>query len=163
MRVRTPSAGGEVVFTGNVWRGLKIRRSRVARAAFRPEQVAEVKAVACEPLTQGARSRGALRLTPIGSYRARDLRGVAVDDRAMVTPGTRSARQYRFWIFPIDPDFAEQAGRILGLFAGRWHSALTASDRSFRGMVTLGRRPHPVPLDPLSFAAASPSAVTLGS
>jgi hypothetical protein len=28
--------------------------------------------------------------------------------------------QYRSWIFPRDPSFTEQAGRILDLYAGRW-------------------------------------------
>jgi hypothetical protein len=32
--------------------------------------------------------------------------------------------QYRSWIFPTDPDFAEKAGRILDLYAGRWESKL---------------------------------------
>ncbi|MGZ4259951.1 MAG: transposase, partial [Solirubrobacteraceae bacterium] len=28
--------------------------------------------------------------------------------------------QYRSWIFPTDPDFAQKAGRILDLYEGRW-------------------------------------------
>ena len=34
--------------------GCQTKRGRVARVAFPPEQVAEVKAVACEPPSQGA-------------------------------------------------------------------------------------------------------------
>jgi hypothetical protein len=37
-----------------VWRGLRIKRGRVARAVFPPEEVAQVKAIACElPEDQG--------------------------------------------------------------------------------------------------------------
>jgi hypothetical protein len=32
--------------------------------------------------------------------------------------------QYRSWIFPTDPDFAEKAGRILDLYEGRWEGKL---------------------------------------
>lgn len=32
--------------------------------------------------------------------------------------------QHRSWIFPIDPDFAEKAGRILDLYQGRWEGKL---------------------------------------
>jgi hypothetical protein len=32
--------------------------------------------------------------------------------------------QYRSWIFPRDPEFAEKAGRILDLYAGRWEGEL---------------------------------------
>ena len=35
-------------------RGLRIKRGRVDRVVFPPEQIAEVKAVACEPPAQGA-------------------------------------------------------------------------------------------------------------
>jgi len=32
--------------------------------------------------------------------------------------------QYRSWIFPTDPDFAEKAGRVLDLYEGRWEGKL---------------------------------------
>ena len=32
--------------------------------------------------------------------------------------------QYRSWIFPTDPGFAEKAGRILDLYEGRWEGKL---------------------------------------
>jgi len=31
---------------------------------------------------------------------------------------------YRSWIFPRDPNFAEKAGRILDLYEGRWEGQL---------------------------------------
>ena len=31
---------------------------------------------------------------------------------------------YRSWIFPRDPNFAEKAGRILDLYEGRWEGEL---------------------------------------
>ncbi len=32
--------------------------------------------------------------------------------------------QYRSWVFPTDPDFAQKAGRILDLYEGRWEGWL---------------------------------------
>lgn len=36
--------------------------------------------------------------------------------------------QYRSWIFPRDPDFAEKAGRVLDLYQGYWQGEALASD-----------------------------------
>jgi len=42
------SVAGEVGFTGSDWKGLRIERARVVRVVFPPEEVAQVKAIACE-------------------------------------------------------------------------------------------------------------------
>jgi hypothetical protein len=39
---------GEVVFTGSGWEGLRIECARVARVVSPPQEVAQVKAIACE-------------------------------------------------------------------------------------------------------------------
>jgi hypothetical protein len=41
-------ADGEVASMSIVWRDVRIKRGRVARAVFPPEEVAQVKAIACE-------------------------------------------------------------------------------------------------------------------
>jgi hypothetical protein len=47
-------AGGEDAFARSASRGSRTDRARVARAVFPPEQIAEVKAMACElPATHG--------------------------------------------------------------------------------------------------------------
>ena len=93
---------------------------------FPPKQVAEVKAVACEPPAQ----EGA----------ALSRRSVAEVHRLVIERGIREASvstivrwlredairpwRYRSWIFPTDPEFAVKAGRILDLYQGRWDGEL---------------------------------------
>ncbi|HMH47257.1 MAG TPA: hypothetical protein VK538_06020, partial [Solirubrobacteraceae bacterium] len=57
------SVAGEVGFTESDWKGLRIERARVVRVVFPPEEVAQVKAIACElprqfgvPLSRFSRS-----------------------------------------------------------------------------------------------------------
>jgi len=102
-----------------------IKRGPVGRAAFPPEQVAEVKAVACEPPSQDAplsRRSGAdvhrlvIERGICDASQATILRWLAAD---AIRPW-----QFRSWIFPTDPDFAVKAGRILDLYTGRWEGEL---------------------------------------
>ncbi len=102
-----------------------IKRGLGGRAAFPPEQVAEVKAVACEPPSQDAplsRRSGAdvhrlvIERGICDASHATILRWLAAD---AIRPW-----QHRSWIFPSDPDFAAKAGRILDLYAGRWEGEL---------------------------------------
>jgi hypothetical protein len=106
--------------------GWQIKRGRVDRVAFPPQQIAEVKAVACEP--------------PVSQDAPCSRRSVADVHRLVLERGIAGASlstivrwlaedairpwQYRSWIFPTDPDFAEKAGRILDLYAGRWDGKL---------------------------------------
>jgi hypothetical protein len=106
-------------------RGCQTKRGPVGRVAFPPEQVAEVKAVACEPPAQGA---------PLSRRSVADVHQLVIErDICDASPTTivRWLRedairpwQYRSWIFPTDPDFAVKAGRILDLYAGRWEGEL---------------------------------------
>ena len=92
---------------------------------FPPEQVAEVKAVACEPPARGA---------PLSRRSVADIHRLVIErDIADASASTivRWLREdairpwlYRSWIFPTDPDFAAKAGRILDLYAGRWEGEL---------------------------------------
>src|SRR4051794_4078430 len=103
-----------------------INRGRVARGAFPPEEVAQVKAIACElPKTHGvALSRFSL------SELHRFVVEQAVSQASASTIGRWLAQdaikpwQQRSWIFPRDPKFLEKAGPILDLYDGRWEGRL---------------------------------------
>ena len=104
---------------------MRIKRDRVDRAVFPPEQIAEVKAVACEPPAKGA---------PLSRRSVADVHRLVVErgiSEASVSTILRWLRddairpwQYRSWIFPTDPQFAVKAGRILDLYQGRWEGEL---------------------------------------
>jgi hypothetical protein len=106
--------------------GWRRKRGRVARAVFPPEEVAQVKAIACElPKDQGV---------PISRFSRAELHRFVVErgvsEASASTIGRWLAQdaikpwQYRSWIFPRDPDFLEKAGRVLDLYQGRWEGKL---------------------------------------
>jgi hypothetical protein len=103
-----------------------IGNARVARAAFPPEQVAEVEAIACElPNKQGV---------PLSRFSRSELHRFVVErgvsDASASTIGRWLAEdaikpwRYRSWSFPRDRGFLEKAGRVLDLYAGRWEGKL---------------------------------------
>ncbi len=105
---------------------MTINRGRVARGVFPPQEVAQVKAIACElPKTHGV---------PLSRFSRSELHRFvvqqAVSDASASTIGRWLAEdairpwQYRSWIFPRDPNFAEKAGPVLDLYAGRWEGKL---------------------------------------
>jgi hypothetical protein len=105
---------------------LRINRGRVARGAFPPDEVAQVKAIACElPKTHG------LALSRFSrSELHRFVVEQAISSASASTIGRWLAEdaikpwQKRSWIFPRDPDFGQKAGRILDLYEGRWEGKL---------------------------------------
>jgi hypothetical protein len=101
-------------------------RGSVAPAVFPPEEVAQVKAIACElPKDQGV---------PLSRFSRTELHRFvverAVSEASASTIGRWLAEdairpwQQRSWIFPRDPDFLEKAGRVLDLYQGRWEGRL---------------------------------------
>ena len=95
--------------------------ARVARAASPPEEIAEVKATACElPRKQGV---------PLSRFSRSELHRFVIErgvsDASASTIGRWLAEdairpwQYRSWIFPRDRDFLQKAGRVLDLYQGR--------------------------------------------
>jgi hypothetical protein len=103
---------------------LRITRGQVDRAVFPPEQVAEVKAIACElPRTH---------VLPLSRFSRVELHRLVIERGVTdASPSTIwrwlhedaiKPWQTRSWIFPRDPDFAEKAGRVLDLY-----------DRTFEG------------------------------
>ena len=105
-----------------VWR---IKRGRVDRAASPPQQIAEVKAVACEPPSEGAPLS---RRSTADVHRLVLQRGICDASQSTIVRWLREDAirpwQYRSWIFPTDPEFAAKAGRILDLYQGRWDGKL---------------------------------------
>jgi DDE superfamily endonuclease len=102
-------------------------RGRAARGVSPPAQIAEVKALACELPSQSG--------VPLSRYSSSEIAREAVNRGIVATvSGTTVWRwlsedairpwNYRSWIFPRDPKFAEKAGRILDLYEGRWEGEL---------------------------------------
>jgi len=133
-----------------------IEHGRADRVVFPPQEVAQVKAVACElPKTHG------LALSRFSrSELHRFVVEQAVSDASASTIGRWLADdairpwQHRSWIFPRDPDFLQKAGPVLDLYAGRWKasalspatwsSAPTQSPRSRHASAFIPlRRRHP--------------------
>jgi len=105
---------------------LRIERGRVARAVFPPEEVAEVKAIACElPKAQGV---------PLSRFSRSELHRFVVERGVSQASASTIGRwlsedaikpwQHRSWIFARDPDFLEKAGRVLDLYEGRFEGKL---------------------------------------
>jgi hypothetical protein len=141
---------------GSAWRGSRTDRARVVRAVFPPEQVAEVKAIACElPATRGV---------PLSRFSRTELHRLVVERGVTEASASTIWRwlsedaikpwQVRSWIFRRDPDFRVKAGRVLDLYARRFEGRLlhpgefvvSADEKS--QLQALGRRHPTVPAGP---------------
>src|SRR5215207_1170670 len=120
------SAAGEVASTASGWLVLRIERGRVARAVFPPQQVAEVKAIACQlPAELGV---------PLSRFSRAELHRLVVERAVCEASAPTIARwlsedairpwQHRSWIFPRDPRFLQKAGPVLDLYERRWQGEL---------------------------------------
>jgi DDE superfamily endonuclease len=101
-------------------------RGLVARAVSPPEEVAQVKAIACElPRDQGVPLS---RLSRAELHRLVVERGISGASASTIgrwlSEDAIRPWRYRSWIFPRDPDFLEKAGRVLDLYQGRWEGRL---------------------------------------
>src|SRR3954469_19388933 len=119
--IRPPGSwgSGEGASSTIGWMGLRTSRARVARAVFPPQQVAEVKAIACElPVTHGL---------PLGRFSRTELHRLVLERGVTDASASTIWRwlhedvikpwQTRSWIFPRDPDFAEKAPPALAPYA----------------------------------------------
>ncbi len=113
-------------FASSAWRAWEINRGRVARGVFPPQEVAQVKAIACElPRAHGV---------PLSRFSRCELHRFVVEQAIGEASASTIGRwlaedaiepwQQRSWIFPRDPKFLEKAGLILDLYAGRWEGKL---------------------------------------
>src|SRR5215210_1504602 len=134
----------------------RIASARAARVVFPPEQVAEVKALACElPATQGL---------PLGRFSRTELHRLVVQRGLSDASASTIWRwlhddalkpwQQRSWIFVRDPAFAEKAGRVLDLYQRRFQGrrlrpdeyVICADEKS--QLQALGRRRASLPPAP---------------
>src|ERR671937_312338 len=104
---RRLSGAGEVVSRVSGWLVLRIERGRVARVVFPPQEVAQVKAIACElPRDQGV---------PLSRFSRAELHRLVIERAVCQASASTIARwlaedairpwQHRSWIFPRDPRF----------------------------------------------------------
>lgn len=118
---RTPSAPGDAAGPAVTFPG-KIVLAPAARRVFPPTERAEVTAAACELASESGQ--------PLSRQSVDDVRRRVTESQH--TPMSRSTVwrlldqaaikpwQYRYWIFPRDPQFVSKASRILDLYAGVW-------------------------------------------
>ena len=118
------SASGVNGSLNNVWTASKIGQGEADRAVFPPKVVMEVKALACQLPCE--------RDIPFSRLSNADIAREAVDSGIVASiSGATVWRwlsadaikpwQYRSWIFPRDPDFAQKAARVLDLYQGFWN------------------------------------------
>lgn len=98
---------------------MKIKRGRVDRVVFPPQEVAEVKVIACElPIDHDLPLS---RFSRVELHRLVVERGVTEASASTIWRWLHDDAikpwQTRSWIFPRDPHFAEKAGRALDLYA----------------------------------------------
>lgn len=110
---------------------LRISPESDAHPVFPPDIVVQIKALACElPFQKGI---------PLSRFTSNEIATEAIS-RGIVAQisGTTVWRwlnedaikpwQYRSWIFPRDPEFAQKAGRVLDLYHRIWQGKPLASD-----------------------------------
>jgi hypothetical protein len=96
-----------------------MKRDRVDRVVFPPQEVAEVKVIACElPIRHDL---------PLSRFSRTELHRLVIERGVTEASASTIWRwlhddaikpwQTRSWIFPRDPNFAEKAGRALDLYA----------------------------------------------
>jgi len=103
-----------------------IDRGLGVRGVFPPEEVAQVKAIACElPRKHGL---------PLSRFSRAELHRLVIERSVTEASASTIARwlaedalkpwQHRSWVFPTDPAFLEKAGPVLDLYQGRWKGKL---------------------------------------
>ncbi len=100
----------------------KTSRDGAARRIFPPLDHALVKAVACELVAETKQPLSRQSLADV-TARARKELGAPISRSTvwrMLDADAIKPWQYKYWIFPRDPHFAEKAGPILDLYAGLW-------------------------------------------
>jgi DDE superfamily endonuclease len=136
--------------------GLRITRGRVDRVVFPPEQVAEVKAIACE--LPRSHELPLSRFSRVELHRLVIERGVTEASASTIWRWLHEDAikpwQTRSWIFPRDPEFAVKAGRALDLYARvsdgkrlRPDEYVISADEKTQ-LQALGRRHNTVPAGP---------------
>jgi len=125
-------ANGADAFFMNENRDLSINPELAARSFFPPEEIAQIKALACQlPAERGI---------PLSRFSITEIVREVIS--AAIVPSVSDSSVWRWlhedairpwfhrsWIYPRDPKFIEKAGRVLDLYAGQWEGVpLGAND-----------------------------------
>ena len=100
----------------------KICRDVGVSPVFPPLDHALVKAMACELVAETKQPLSRQSLADVTARAQKDL-GQPISRSTvwrMLNTDAIKPWQYKYWIFPRDPQFAEKAGPILDLYAGIW-------------------------------------------
>jgi DDE superfamily endonuclease len=115
--------GGDAGLRGSsVW---QIGLDEAGRPGFPPLDGALVKAMACEAVHQTGLPLSRLSTADIAGQASRAL-GKPISPSTVwriLDADALKPWQYKYWIFPRDPHFAEKAGRVVDLYAGYWQGA----------------------------------------
>ena len=114
---------GENVSLNSGWPVSKIVQDAGDRVVFPPKVIMEVKALACQLPCE--RNLPFSRLSSVDIAREAINSGIVASISGTTVWRWLSADaikpwQYRSWIFPRDPDFAQKASRVLDLYQGVW-------------------------------------------
>jgi hypothetical protein len=103
-----------------------IDRGLAVRGVFPPEEITQVKAIACELPREHD--------LPLSRFSRADLHRLVIERGVTEASASTIARwlredalkpwQHRSWIFPTDPAFLAKAGPVLDLYQGRWQGKL---------------------------------------
>jgi len=102
-----------------------MHRGEAGRSGFPPLDRAIVKAIACEAVHHTGLPLSRLSTADIALQASRAL-GPPISPSTVwriLDADAINPWQYKYWIFPRDPLFAEKAGRVLDLYAGYWQGA----------------------------------------
>ena len=116
---------GENVSLSNAWPVSKIVQDAGDRVVFPPKVIMEVKALACQLPCE--RNLPFSRLSSVDIAREAINSGIVASISGTTVWRWLSADaikpwQYRSWIFPRDPNFAQKASRVLDLYQGIWNA-----------------------------------------
>jgi hypothetical protein len=95
------------------------------RSGFPPLDRVLVKALACEAVPHTGLPLSRLSMADIALQASRAL-GQPISPSTVwriLDADAIKPWQYKYWIFPRDPQFADKAGRVLDLYAGYWQGA----------------------------------------
>lgn len=124
-------ASGVSAFSMNENWGLWINQELVAHSFFPPEEIAQIKALACQlPAERGI---------PLSRFSITEIVREVIS--AAIVPSVSDSSVWRWlhedairpwfhrsWIYPRDPKFLEKAGRVLDLYAKQWEGELLGPD-----------------------------------
>jgi hypothetical protein len=102
---------------------LRIYQEQVGRLPFPPEEIAQIKALACQlPAEQGI---------PLSRFSITEIVREVISEAIVPSVSDSSVWRWlhedairpwfhRSWIYPRDPNFVEKAGRVLDLYSNQW-------------------------------------------